>query len=335
VGTGHTQHQRIRAKVVPQSCDPSTFFPVPEMTQRSNLQTRLEAGRFVLTAEIVPPVSFDPRDLLGKAASLKGVADAVNVTDGAGAKAHMSALAAAALLLQNGVEPVLQLVCRDRNRIALQADLMGAAALGIRNLLALYGDKPSAGDQPEAKEVYDLDTRALTRLAQQLRDTATLPTGTKVQGDAGFYIGAADAPIDPPPDWQPDGLKAKIAAGAQFAQTQFCMDIGVVRRYAARLTEAGVLPGLKLIVGVNPLRSAASARWMQKHLFGTIIPEAMIARLEAAADPAAEGKRLCVEFIEELATVTGVAGAHLMAPGNGTAVPEVIAAVRRRVARAS
>jgi len=304
------------------------------VTTEPSLQARLSSGRFVMTAEVVPPISCDPRDLLHKAAPLKGLADAVNVTDGAGARAHMGALAAAAILLNAGLEPILQLTCRDRNRIGLQGDLLGASALGIRNLLILTGDKPSAGDQPDATAVFDLDSKTLSQTAHMIGSEGQLPTGTKVASAVPFLIGAADMPIDPKPDWQPTGLKAKIAVGARFAQTQFCMDAGVLRRYMARLTEAGVLPGLAMLIGVNPLRSAKSAHWMRNHLFGTIIPDAMIERMEKAADPAAEGRRICVEYIEEIAEIPGVAGVHIMAPGNDAAVPDVIAMARARVKRA-
>ena len=304
------------------------------VTTEPSLQARLSSGRFVMTAEVVPPISCDPRDLLHKAAPLKGLADAVNVTDGAGARAHMGALAAAAILLNAGLEPILQLTCRDRNRIGLQGDLLGASALGIRNLLILTGDKPSAGDQPDATAVFDLDSKTLSQTAHMIGSEGQLPTGTKVAGAVPFLIGAADMPIDPKPDWQPTGLKAKIAVGARFAQTQFCLDAGVLRRYMARLTEAGVLPGLAMLIGVNPLRSAKSAHWMRNHLFGTIIPDAMIERMEKAADPAAEGRRICVDYIEEIAEIPGVAGVHIMAPGNDAAVPDVIAMARARVKRA-
>ena len=304
------------------------------VTTEPSLQARLSSGRFVMTAEVVPPISCDPRDLLHKAAPLKGLADAVNVTDGAGARAHMGALAAAAILRNAGIEPILQLTCRDRNRIGLQGDLMGASALGIRNLLILTGDKPSAGDQPDATAVFDLDSKTLSQTAHMIGSEGQLPTGTKVASAVPFLIGAADMPIDPKPDWQPTGLKAKIAVGARFAQTQFCMDAGVLRRYMARLTEAGVLPGLAMLIGVNPLRSAKSAHWMRNHLFGTIIPDAMIERMEKAADPAAEGRRICVDYIEEIAEIPGVAGVHIMAPGNDAAVPDVIAVARARVKRA-
>ena len=291
----------------------------------------LRAGAFVLTAEVVPPASCDADDLLKKALPLRDLADAVNVTDGAGARAHMGATPAAAILLRNGIEPILQLACRDRNRIALQGELMGAAALGIRNLLLLRGDDPSAGDQKDAKPVFDLDSRSLMDMARAIRDRGMLPHGQKVAGTARFFLGAADSPVDPPPGWMPASLAGKVSSGAQFVQTQFCMDIGVVRRYVARLAEAGLADQIFVLIGVNPLRSATSARWMRKHLFGTIIPDATIARLEAAKDPATEGLGICIELIEELARTPGVAGVHVMAPGNDAGVPRVLAAARRRL----
>ena len=299
----------------------------------SRLAELLEARQFAITAEITPPVSCDPDDLLAKALPLKGLADAVNVTDGASARAHLSAPIAAALLAREGVEPILQLTCRDRNRIALQAELMGAAANGVHNILLMTGDDPKAGDQPETKAVFDIDSTMLTRTARELRDKHELPSGRKVGGAARFFLGAADAPIDPPPAWTPDKLAAKIAAGAQFAQTQFCMDAAIVRRYVARLAEHEATRGFPLLIGIAPLRAAKSARWMQENLFGTIIPHAFIARLEQAADPAAEGQRIALALIEELATIPGVAGVHIMAPANKTAVPGVIAEARKRLKR--
>src|SRR5580658_8928484 len=266
----------------------------------STLQERLRQGRFVMTAELAPPVSCDAQELLRKVEGLKGTADAVNVTDGAGARAHMSALAAASLLLGAGIEPILQITCRDKNRIALQSEIMGAAALGIKNLLILTGDDPKAGDQPDTKPVFDVDSKTLMETARRLRDDGTLPTGRKVEGKAEFFIGAADMPIDPPAGFKPNALLAKVKSGAQFAQTQFCMDAAIVRRYVGRLEQAGLTRKLAILIGVNPLRSAKSAQWMKNHLFGTIIPDAMIKRMEAAADPEREGIRICSELIEEL-----------------------------------
>ncbi|MBI3711131.1 MAG: methylenetetrahydrofolate reductase [Proteobacteria bacterium] len=285
----------------------------------------LEAGHFAVTAEITPPASTDPKTLLAKALPLRGLADAVNVTDGASARAHMSSLAAAGLLVRSGIEPILQLTCRDRNRIALQSDILGGAALGVRNFLILRGDDPSAGDQPDAKPVFDLDSRALLQTAAGIRDRGELPSGRGVEGPTPFFLGVADSPIDPPAGWAPDGLRAKIASGAQFAQTQFCMDTGVVRRYVSRLAEHGIADRLHLLIGIAPLASARSARWMREKLYGTIIADAIVARMERAADPKAEGVRICIEMLREIAEIPGIAGAHIMAPLNEAAVPEVIA----------
>jgi methylenetetrahydrofolate reductase (NADH) len=299
----------------------------------SRLEERLRSRQFVITAEITPPVSCNAQDLLQNALPLRGLIDAVNVTDGASARAHMSAPIAAAILARAGLEPILQLTCRDRNRIALEGELMGAAACGVRNLLCLTGDDPKAGDQPETKAVFDVDSVTLTRIARDLRDRGELPSGRAVAGAAPFFIGAADLPIDPPPGWRPEKLAAKVAAGAQFAQTQFCMDREIVRRYAARLKEHEALRDFFLLIGVAPLRSAKSARWMQKHLYGTIIPDDFVKRLEDSADAAAEGERICVELIEELAGIREVAGVHVMAPANEAALPGVIAEARRRLAQ--
>jgi methylenetetrahydrofolate reductase (NADPH) len=297
----------------------------------SQLEQTLRACRFAITTELTPPVSFDPDDLLRKALPLKGLADAINVTDGASARAHMSALAAASLLARAGIEPILQLACRDRNRIALEADLMGAAALGIHNLLLLTGDDPTAGDQPETKAVFDIDSTALTAMARAMRDQSELPTGKAIAGKAHFFLGAADLPVDPPPGWQPLKLAAKASAGAQFVQTQFCMDEGIAARYARRLAEHAGTRALHLLIGIAPLRSAKSARWMKEHLFGTIIPDVLIERLERAADPAAEGAQICVELIEALAAIPGIAGVHIMAPANEAALPGVIARARAQL----
>ena len=290
----------------------------------SALQRALEAGDFAITSEIMPPLSSDPTTLLDRALPLRGIADAVNVTDGASARAHLSSLAAAAILAQNGIEPVLQFTCRDRNRIALQSDLLGGAALGVRNLLILTGDDPSAGDQPDTKPVFDLTSGELLTTAKTMRDEGKLPSGRDLQARPVFFLGAADTPIDPSPGWTPDGLCAKAEAGAQFIQTQFCFDIGVVRRYAERLGEYGLTERLHILIGIGPLASGRSARWMRDHLWGTTIPDAIIDRLDQAADPRDEGARICVELLQEFAEIPGISGAHLMAPRNEAAVPEVV-----------
>jgi methylenetetrahydrofolate reductase (NADPH) len=300
----------------------------PDLTSAnliSDLQRSLSAGRFTITAEVSPPVSTDPAAFLATALPLKGLATALNVTDGASARVHMSSLVAAHFLLLDGIEPVLQIALRDRNRIALQSDLLGAAALGIRNVLVVRGDDPAAGDQPEAKPVFDLSTQELIALADRMRRQGQLASGTPIVGGMRLFVGAADTPCDPLAGWVPSGLQAKRRSGADFAQTQFCMDAGVVRRYAARLLELGIAPAMPVLVGVAPSPSARSARWMRDKLPGSVIPDALIERLEKSSDPKSEGKRICVELLQEFAEIPGIAGAHIMAPQFHSAIAEVIA----------
>ena len=292
----------------------------------SGLQQSLASGRFTITAEVSPPVSTDPAAFIASALPLKGLAAALNVTDGASAKVHMSSLVAAHFLLQNGIEPVLQIALRDRNRIALQSDLLGAAALGIRNILIVRGDDPAAGDQPQAKPVYDLPSQELIAFAHRMRREGRLASGAPIAGALQLFIGAADTPCDPPAGWVPSGLQAKRDSGADFVQTQFCMDAGVVRRYAARLIDLGIAPALPVLIGIAPVPSARSARWMRDKLPGSVIPDALIERLEKSSDAKAEGKRICIELLQEFAEIPGVGGAHIMAPQFHSAIPEVIAA---------
>jgi methylenetetrahydrofolate reductase (NADPH) len=294
-------------------------------TAASQLQERLLSGEFVITAEITPPVSTDLSGFVSRAVALKNLATAVNVTDGAGARVHVSSLVAAHFLIENGVEPIVQMTCRDRNRLALQSDLLGALALGVRNFLALVGDDLAAGDQPEAKPVFDLGSRTLLEMANRMRGERRLPSGTEIQGAVNLVLGGADMPIDPPADWEPKGLIAKADAGADFVQTQFCMDTAVVRRYAARLLDLGLAQRLPILIGVAPIPSARAARWMREKLYGTVIPDETVQRLATAADAQAAGRKICVEILQELAETPGIAGAHIMAPNNFGAIPSVIA----------
>ena len=298
------------------------------MEYPSEFARRLAEGRFMITAELVPPVSTDPADVARRVRPLKGLAAAVNITDGAGARAHLSSLVAAQIALAEGVEPILQMTCRDRNRLALQSDLLGALALGVRNLLVIGGDDPKAGDQPETKPVFDLDSRTLLAMARRVSAEGRLPSGTPVHGRTGLCLGAAAVPFDPPPDWNAADLFAKAEAGAAFLQTQFCFDPGVLRRWIGRLDALGLGGRLKVLVGLAPIPSARSARWMRERLYGTLIPDAVIERLERASDPRREGIAICLELLHEFAEIPSVAGAHLMAPQNPAAIPEVIAAFR-------
>ncbi len=280
----------------------------------ATLREKLGRGDFVITAEIMPPLSASAGDLLERAAPLKDLVDAINVTDAPGARAAMSSTASAALLAANGFEPVLQLTCRDRNRIGMACDLLGAAAQGVENLLVLHGDDPKGGDQPDAMPVYDLDSRGVISLARMMRDDEKLPSGREIKGHPNFFLGCADTPFDPPADFEPTGLRSKIEAGAEFSQTQFCYDLDVARRYFARLREHGITERLQFIVGIGPLLSAKSARWMDENLFGVTVPAAAIARLDGAEDEKAEGRAICVEAIHGLKEIDGICGVHIMAP---------------------
>lgn len=290
----------------------------------SNLRNKIEKGQFVITAEIVPPLSAAGTKLLHEAGQLAGKVDAINITDAAAGKTSISSFAASALLVAHGHEPILQVTCRDRNRIALAGDLIGAAAQGVENVLILRGDDPKGGDQPDAKPVFDLESLDLLALARDMRDKGTLPSGRAIDSPPRFFLGAADVPRRPDEKWSSVGLQKKIAAGANFAQTQFGFDLDVVRAYIERLRSDGITRELGIIIGVGPIRSAKSARWMNENLFGVHVPEATIARLEGAKDQAAEGRRVCAELIQGLREIDGVAGAHIMAPAQGT---DAIAAV--------
>ena len=279
------------------------------------LERVLAEGGFAITAETTPALTTDATKIAERTADLKGLVDAVNVTDGAGARAHLSSLAAAHFMLrENAIEAVVQFTTRDRNKLALERDLLGAAALGMPNVLCLSGDPITIGDEPEATAVNDIDSRGLVALATALRDEGKLPSGREIDAPPRYFVGAADMPIDPPDGWEPTGLEAKIAAGADFVQTQFCFDMEVLRRYLDRLSEFGIPDKLPMLIGIGPLASARQARWMRDNLFGTIMPDAIIDRLEQADDARAEGRRVCAELLQELKATPGVSGAHLMGP---------------------
>ncbi len=291
----------------------------------SALARTLLGNGFAITAEITPPVSGAPDELIATAEPMRGAVDALNLTDGPRALVHMSGLAAAAILTGQGFETILQLTCRDRNRIALQSDLLGASALGVRNVLILRGDDPDPHEAPPPKAVFDIESRDLIHIAAKMRDGEALASGRAIVSPARLFIGAADTPVDPGPDWRPTGLLRKVEAGAQFVQTQLCFDIGLVRRYVARLEEVGLTNRVFLLIGIGPPASARSARWMRDNLFGVAVPDETIDRMEQAADQKAEGVRICAELMQQLEQISGVAGVHLMAPVGSDAIPAAIA----------
>lgn len=300
---------------------------MPQVAQSpasNRFRRTLESGHFAVTAEITPPRGASLEPLTRCARDLAPAVCAVNLTDGAGARVRMSSLAAAIHVKQLGFEPILQMTCRDRNRIAIQADLLGAAAFGIENVLVLSGDSVEAGDDPAAKPVFDLNARALLGTLQSMSARGTTLSGTELDAPARFFAGAADIPFEPGSGWTIEGLRAKRQAGARFVQTQFCFDMELLDRYLRHLREEGLLDGLFLLVGLGPLRSADSARWMRDHLPGTVMPEGIIRRMEAARDPRHEGVAICAELIRAAREVDGVAGVHLMSPGRHHAIVEAV-----------
>ena len=261
-------------------------------TAPGRLAAALGQGRFAITAETTPPLSADPMRVVERTAPLAGLVEAVNVTDGAGARAHLASSAAAYFMgRENDIEAVLQFTTRDRNTLALERDLIGATAFGIPNILCLSGDPVHIGDAPDAKAVNDLDSTGLVGLAAAMRDEGKLPSGREITPPPAYLVGAADAPLDPEPDWRPTSLAGKVAAGASFVQTQFCFDLELLARYLARLSEGGLLPGLKVIVGIAALTSARQGAWMRDNLFGAIIPDEVLKRLDDADDARAEGRK--------------------------------------------
>lgn len=284
----------------------------------------LESGHFAVTAEIAPPRGASLEPLRRAATDLGHVVSAINLTDGAGARVRISSLAAAICVRQLGVEPILQMTCRDRNRIAIQSDLLGAAAFGIRNVLVLSGDRLESGDDSSARAVFDLDSRELMRTIHAMSVEGVTLSGSALADRPEFFPGAADIPVDPDAGWSPEGLQAKQAAGARFVQMQYCFDMDLLRRYFERLRAHGLTENLYFLVGLGPLRSAESAAWMRDKLWGTIMPDGIIRRLEAARDPRHEGISICAELIEQARDIDGIAGVHLMAPGQHQAIIEAV-----------
>lgn len=290
----------------------------------SRLERVLRSGRFAVTAELNPPDSADPADVFEAARPLAEVADAINATDAAGANCHMSSLGVCALLTRAGHGAVYQISCRDRNRIAIQGDVLGAAAMGVRNVLCLTGDGVGAGDQPGARPVFDFDSVSLARAIRTMRDEGMFLSGRRIARPPRLFIGAAENPCAEPRDWRPERLAKKIEAGADFIQTNYVFDMPVFEAFMARVRDLGLDRRAFILAGVGPLASARAARWMRSNVPGVHIPDAVIARLERAADPAEEGKRLCIELIRRIRDTPGVAGVHVMAFRREHLVSEIV-----------
>jgi len=296
------------------------------MNAGSRLERVLRSGRFAVTAELNPPDSADPQAVYDRALVLASVCDAINATDASGANVHMSSVGVCALLTRAGYEPVMQVSCRDRNRIAIQGDLLGAAAMGVRNILCLTGDGVQAGDQPEAKPVFDLDSISLLHTGRILRDQGRFLSGRPLEARPAFFLGAAENPFAPPLEVRPLRLAKKIEAGADFIQTQFCFDVAALRRFMADVRDLGLHRRAFLLIGVGPLRSAHAAEWISQHVPGVAIPDEVIRRLRGVPldRQRDEGKQLCVEIIQQVREIEGVSGVHVMAYRQEELVAEII-----------
>jgi methylenetetrahydrofolate reductase (NADPH) len=295
---------------------------------RSRLERVLRSGRFAVTAELNPPDSADPQAVYDRALVLASVCDAINATDASGANVHMSSVGVCALLTRAGYEPVLQVSCRDRNRIAIQGDLLGAAAMGVRNVLCLTGDGVQAGDQPEAKPVFDLDSITLLQTARALRDQGRFLSGRPLEARPAFFLGAVENPFVPPFEDRARRLAKKVRAGAEFIQTQFCFDVTRLEAFLEHARELGLYRQTAILVGVGPLRSAKAAEWMRAHVPGVVIPDEVIRRLRGvpADKQPDEGKALCIEIIQRVREIEGVRGVHVMAYRQEELVAEIIEA---------
>ncbi len=297
---------------------------LPGHSSRGRLERVLRRGEFAVTAELAPPDSADPEDVYERAQVFEGWVDGVNATDGSGAHCHMSSVAICALLTRVGYSPVLQISCRDHNRIAIQGNVLGAAALQVGNILCLTGDGVQCGDHPEAKPVFDLDSTSLLSVIRRMRDEGTFLSGRKITTPPRVFIGAAENPFAPPHDFRVLRLAKKVAAGAQFVQTHYCFDLPLFERFMEKARDIGLDEKCFILVGVGPLASAKTARWMRANVAGVHIPDAVVARLEGAKDQRAEGKRICIEMIQQLRETKGVAGVHVMAYRQERYVSEIV-----------
>jgi 5,10-methylenetetrahydrofolate reductase len=301
----------------------------------SNLEKVLKAGHFAVTGELGPPQSAEAAEIRHKASLLKGNCDAVNITDNQTAIVRMSSIGAGILALQEGVEPIIQMTCRDRNRLAIQSDLLGAYALGIRNLLALTGDHQRFGNHPTAKNVFDLDSVQLVRTVATMRDDKVFECGEPFKGqEPRFFVGAAAAPFADPTDFRPYRLAKKVKAGANFIQTQLIYDIEAFAQYMEKVRELGLTEKTFILAGLGPLKSPGMARYMKNNVPGILVPDQIIQRMTDAGKPWAdiptseltkenkrdrsnawkeEGIKVCIDLIHQVREIKGVAGVHIMA----------------------
>jgi len=304
---------------------PGKMLPILEgHTSAGRLERVLRAGHFAVTSELAPPDSADPNDVFARAHVFDGFVDGMNATDGSGANCHMSSVGMCALLTRIGYAPIMQISCRDKNRIAIQGDVLGGAAMGVSNMLCLTGDGVQAGDHPQAKPVFDLDCMSLLETIRGMRDKGEFLSGRQISSPPKVFLGAASNPFAPPYDFRPHRLAKKIVAGAQFIQTNYCFDVPRFKEFMARSRDLGLLEKVFILPGVGPMASAKTATWIRNNVPGIHIPDAVIKRLAGASDQKREGQNLCVELIQQLREIEGVSGIHVMAYRQEESVADII-----------
>ena len=304
---------------------PGFSLPIlPGHDSPGRLERVLRAGAFAVTAEIAPPDSADPEEVYQRARIFDGYVDAINATDGSGANCHMSSVGVCSLLTRLGYAMVMQVSCRDKNRIAIQGDVLGAAAMGVSNVLCLTGDGVQAGDQPQAKPVFDLDAVSLAATIRTMRDESQFLSGRALTAPPRVFIGGAANPFAPPLDFRVQRLEKKIKAGIQFVQTQYCFDVPRLRQYMQEVCDRGLHEQAFLLIGVGPLASARAAAWIRDHVPGIHIPDTVITRLKGAEKQKREGIKLCTELIQEIREIEGVSGVHVMAYRQEESVAEIV-----------
>ncbi|MBI2848244.1 MAG: methylenetetrahydrofolate reductase [Chloroflexi bacterium] len=295
------------------------------MKAGTNLERILSAGHFAVTAEAGPPKGTSARSIQRKGELLRACCDAVNMTDNQTAIVRMSSLAGSALLKQQGIEPVMQMVTRDRNRIALQSDVLGAIALGIGNILCLTGDHQKFGNHPTARGVFDMDSIQLIRVLKTMRDEKKFICGEDISGEVPLFIGAAENPFADPFEYRVHRLAKKIKAGADFIQTQAVYDVEKFARWMKEVADRGLDKQVHILAGVIPIRAAGMARYMRDSVPGVAVPQSVVSRMEAAGKNAKEeGLKIALEIIEQIRQIPGVHGIHIMAVGWEEIVPDIV-----------
>jgi 5,10-methylenetetrahydrofolate reductase len=316
--------ERARLSDLPPDHPGRPLEDLPGHSSLGRLERVLKAGQFAVTAELNPPDSADPQDVYDRVEPFDGYVDGINATDGSGANCHMSSMAICALLTRVGYAPILQISCRDYNRIAIQGNVLGAAALGVCNVLCLSGDGVQNGDHPEAKPVFDLDSTSLLGVIKHMRDERQFMSGRKITTPPRLFLGASANPFAPPFDFRPINLLRKVEAGAQFIQTQYCYDVPRLASFMEKLRDMGLDQRCFILAGVGPLASAKTARWMRANVPGVHIPDDLIARLEGAKDQKEEGIRICIEIIAQVRAIPGISGIHIMAYRQENEVPRIV-----------